>query len=175
MRHHIPPNLHVKNLGKRISAYRPSRTGALKLDIQNINGKWLINNYGHGSNGWTLSPACASYVVSLLQEKIPSKNEPISIIGSGCVGLFTALELIDKGYTNLTIIAKEFDDTTSHRAGAIFTPMSLEKNNEFLHGLIVKSHSYWIDTYNGLNKHLTKDCVKLLPLYTTVKIPMFEY
>jgi sarcosine oxidase/L-pipecolate oxidase len=36
-----------------------------------------------------------------------TKNEPIAIIGGGAFGLSTALELSNKGYTNITVFEKD--------------------------------------------------------------------
>ena len=48
-------------------------------------------------------------------------------MGAGVAGLFTAVQLIEKGYKNLTLIADQFENLTSHSAGGIWEP-SFEKD-----------------------------------------------
>jgi D-amino-acid oxidase len=46
--------------------FRPSRD-AIRLEIETINGKHVIHNYGHGGGGYTLSWGCAMDVVNLVE------------------------------------------------------------------------------------------------------------
>ena len=82
--------------------------------VESIDDKIIVNNYGHGGSGWTLGPGAAKYVISLLQQQYNarqlSKNTPLAVIGAGAIGLFTALELNNQGYTDITIYAENFDD-----------------------------------------------------------------
>jgi sarcosine oxidase/L-pipecolate oxidase len=38
-----------------------------------------------------------------------SKSDPVAIVGGGAFGLSTALELSNKGYTNITVFEKDED------------------------------------------------------------------
>jgi hypothetical protein len=121
-----PPKLSESNLGQKILCYRPVRKGGPKMAIESIDSKWVVHNYGHGGGGWSLGPGSANYVVSLLENTKEvhhlDKNTPITIIGAGALGLFTAYTLVDKGYQHVTIIADKYENLTSHNAGAIFSP-----------------------------------------------------
>ncbi|ETV96304.1 hypothetical protein H310_10469 [Aphanomyces invadans] len=47
----------------------------------------------------------------------------IVIVGAGIVGLSTALALLEHGYDDVTIVAENLNDTTSHTAGAVWRPV----------------------------------------------------
>lgn len=121
-----PPKLGQEHIGKKIICYRPVRKGGPKMSIEAISHKIVVHNYGHGGGGWSLGPGSANYVVNEL-EKTPlvknlSKTTPITIIGAGALGLLTAYTLVNKGYQHITVVADNFDNLTSHNAGAVFSP-----------------------------------------------------
>ncbi len=126
-----PPNLDDAYLGERILCYRPMRHGSPNLSVVNVNGKIVAHNYGHGGSGWTLGPGSASYVNSLLinskyADGMSNKSEPIAIIGAGVIGLFTAYDLNKRGYKNVTIYADRVNSLTSHNAGGLLAPVSMD-------------------------------------------------
>ncbi|WP_375326463.1 FAD-dependent oxidoreductase [Candidatus Tisiphia endosymbiont of Nemotelus uliginosus] len=131
-----PPNLGSKYLGKKILCHRPVRHGAPKMAIEQKYGKIIAHNYGHGGSGWTLGPGSAEYVNNLLikyKDNLQSsfrltKNTPITIIGAGALGLFTAYDLQKQGFNNLTIIAAQFEHLASHNAGGLLAPVSMDND-----------------------------------------------
>jgi D-amino-acid oxidase len=127
-----PPNLSTANLGKKILCYRPMRRGAPNMTVEMLGDKVIANNYGHGGSGWTLGPGTAEYVDSLLINSAYAKyfrrDTPITIIGAGVIGLYTAYDLYQKGYTNITIVADKFDNLTSHNAGGLLAPVSMDND-----------------------------------------------
>lgn len=94
----------------------------------------IAHNYGHGGSGWTLAPGVAKYVVGMLDERLKkeklSKDTPIVVVGAGCIGLFSALELFDQGYTNITVLAENFEGLTSNKAGGLLAPVSMDTSPE---------------------------------------------
>jgi sarcosine oxidase/L-pipecolate oxidase len=42
-----------------------------------------------------------------MPHRIPTKNEPIIIVGAGAFGLSTALHLARRGYTDVTVFDKQ--------------------------------------------------------------------
>ena len=129
-----PPKLDSAYLGKRVHCYRPMRHGSPNLSVE-VQGKQLIaHNYGHGGSGWTLAPGSAGYVVDLAQQseqgKSLPKDAPITVVGAGVIGLFTAYELVKRGYTNVTVVADKFDGLTSHKAGGLLAPVSMDNAPE---------------------------------------------
>lgn len=116
-----PPNLDDSYLGTKMVGVRPIRTGCPKLIVEKIGDQVVAHNYGHGGSGWTLAPGSAEYVNQLLLKSTYgihlNYDSHITIIGAGVIGLFTAYDLIKKNFTNITIIAEQFDNLTSHTAG----------------------------------------------------------
>lgn len=130
----VPPAFEPVNLGERILCYRPMKHGMPNLSIEQINNKVIAHNYGHGGSGWTLGPGSAKYVNSLLIESavgkaLNDKSTPIAIIGAGLVGLFTAYDLVKRGYSNITIYAEKIDCLASHYAGGLLAPVSMDNDH----------------------------------------------
>lgn len=127
-----PPKLETTNLGKKILCHRPMRQGAPNMNIEHRDGKIIAHNYGHGGSGWTLGPGCANYVNDMFIKTGETaglqKDTPITIVGAGALGLFTAYDLYSKGYVNITIVAERFDDLTSHKAGGLLAPVSMNNS-----------------------------------------------
>jgi hypothetical protein len=130
----VPPAFEPVNLGERILCYRPMKHGMPNLSIEQINNKVIAHNYGHGGSGWTLGPGSAKYVNSLLIESavgkaLTDKSTPIAIIGAGLVGLFTAYDLVKRGFSNITIYAEKIDCLASHYAGGLLAPVSMDNDH----------------------------------------------
>ncbi len=147
-----PPRLESAYLGENVLCHRPLRKGGPRLEVEESEGKILGHVYGHSGSGWTLGPGSAKYVVGLVEEKMAAKNmtkeEPITIIGAGVMGLMSALELIDHGYKNVKIVAASFDNLTSHKAGGQFAPVYMG-NDPSLQPLM---DQIGVDSYNCYKK-----------------------
>lgn len=130
----IPPRLDTAYLGERVLCYRPLRKGVPNMTIETIGNQLVAHNYGHGGSGWTLAPGCSKYVMDLVaaspKGKSIAKNADITVIGGGVLGLFTAYELVQRGYTNITVVAQSFEKLTSHNAGGLLAPVSMSNNPE---------------------------------------------
>jgi hypothetical protein len=127
-----PPNLESAHLGERILCYRPMRHGSPNLSVKQAGNQTIAHDYGHGGSGWTLAPGSVKYVVDLA-ERTPQvqarrKDEPVAVVGAGVIGLFTAYELVQRGYTNITVVAERFDRLTSHNAGGLIAPVSMDND-----------------------------------------------
>lgn len=132
----IPPNLDDAYLGPRILCYRPMRNGSPNMTVEQIGKKVVAHNYGHGGSGWTLGPGSASYVNSLMINspngmELSNKSTPIAVIGAGVIGLFTAYDLKKRGYNNITIYADKVESLTSHNAGGLLAPVSMDNAPDF--------------------------------------------
>lgn len=125
-----PPNLASSYLGQRILCYRPLRYKHPKMSIEQKERKIIAHNYGHGGSGWTIAPGVTQYVNDLLINfkgvTQLQKTTPITIIGAGVIGLFTAYDLQIRGFSNLKIIAEQFENLTSHNAGGFFAVSSMD-------------------------------------------------
>lgn len=127
-----PPNLSKAHLGQEILCHRPMRRGSPNMSVEMAGRQILVHNYGHGGSGWTLAPGAASYVVGLMDEKARqhglAQSEPIVVVGAGVIGLFTAYELVQRGYKKITVIADQFDGLTSHNAAGLLAPVSMDNS-----------------------------------------------
>ena len=132
VRHVQPPDLSVAHLGKQMLCERPMRHGAPRLCVEQVGDKVVAHDYGHGGSGWTLAPGSADYVNNLLiaspLSKDLRKDTPITVIGAGVIGLFSAYDLSQKGYANITVVAERFDNLTSHNAGGLLAPVSMDND-----------------------------------------------
>jgi hypothetical protein len=131
----IPPNLDSAYLGEKILCYRPMRHGSPNMSVAREGEKLIAHNYGHGGSGWTLAPGCATFVNSLLLKAAQEGNTltpktPIAIIGAGVIGLFSAYDLVKRGYRNITIYADRTESLTSHNAGGLLAPVSMDNAPE---------------------------------------------
>lgn len=171
VRNITPPKIDAANIGKKILCYRPMRHGTPNLSLQKKNSKIIVHNYGHGGSGWTLAPGSAYYVNNLLLDSKDGskikKETAITIIGGGALGLFTAYDLAQRGFTNLTILAENFDDLTSHHAGGLFAPISMD-NNPQMQKIVDKIgiDSYLVYASIGQKKHeFFKTGAAIIPAY----------
>ena len=130
----VPPRLDEAYLGERMLCHRPMRHGAPNLSIQQDGARTIAHNYGHGGSGWTLAPGSAHYVVGLAEEAAQigegSRTEPVVVLGAGVIGLFTAFELVQRGFSDVTVIADRFESLTSHNAGGLLAPVSMDNKPE---------------------------------------------
>jgi hypothetical protein len=127
-----PPNLDAAHLGERILCHRPMRHGSPNLSVEQVGRQTIAHDYGHGGSGWTLAPGSVKHVVDLA-ERTPQvasrgKDEPVAVVGAGVIGLFTAYELVQRGYTRVTVVAERFDRLTSHNAGGLLAPVSMDND-----------------------------------------------
>jgi hypothetical protein len=133
VRHITPPKLDDAHLGKEILCHRPMRHGAPNMSVEKVGSKVIAHNYGHGGSGWTLAPGSVAYVNDLLiasdsERSLDDKSTPITVVGGGVIGLFTAYDLYQKGFHNITIVADKFNNLTSHNAGGLLAPVSMDND-----------------------------------------------
>ncbi|VEL25121.1 unnamed protein product [Protopolystoma xenopodis] len=108
------------------------REGAPNMSIEQQDGKIIANNYGHGGSGWTLAPGSSEYVYNLLNTssyaKDLPKTTPVTIVGAGVIGLFTAYTLHQKGFQNITIVAEKTTGLPSNNAAGLLAPVSMDND-----------------------------------------------
>lgn len=166
-----PPRLSDAHLGRHIRCYRPQRTGSPNLTVEQVGTKLVAHNYGHGGSGWTLAPGTAAYVVDLAEQspqgRALTKDQPITVIGAGVVGLFTAYELVQRGYTKVTVTAASFDNLTSHNAGGLLAPVSMDNAPE-MQALIdrvgIDAYRFYATIAKGEHPEFSGG-VKIVPTY----------
>lgn len=109
----------------RISAItvctRPFRAEGPRLDVEQIAGKTVVHNYGHGGSGWSLSWGSAEIAAG---KAMASGERDIAVIGCGALGMTTALTMQRTG-ARVTIYAKDLPpNVRSSFATGLFTPDS---------------------------------------------------
>jgi hypothetical protein len=112
-----------------IAGLRPFREISYRLEPENVDGKFVVHNYGHGGAGITLSWGCAYEIVDLVKANGVTENESVAVLGSGVMGM-TAATLLRALNLNVTIYAKSFPpNTTSNIAGGQWAPSLVKQNN----------------------------------------------
>lgn len=168
VRYITPPTIDEKHLGEHIVCHRPMRVGTPRMELEDIGNKVVVHNYGHGGSGWTLGPGCARYVVNELEQStVVTYESPITIVGAGCIGLFTAVELCERGYKNITIIAESFDKLTSHNAGGLLAPVSMRNAphmQALIEGVGIYAYQFYAAIANGTHS-LFKQGAIIVPTY----------
>ncbi len=109
----------------RISAItvctRPFRAQGPRLDVEQIAGKTVVHNYGHGGSGWSLSWGSAEITAG---KAMATGERDIAVIGCGALGMTAALTLQRAG-ARVTIYAKDLPpNVRSSFATGLFTPDS---------------------------------------------------
>lgn len=100
---------------------RPFRAQGPRLDVEQIQGKTVVHNYGHGGSGWSLSWGSGEIAVT---KAMATGEREVAVIGCGAIGLTTAL-LLQRAGAGVTIYTRELPpDTRSALATGVFTPDS---------------------------------------------------
>ena len=107
---------------------RPFRAQGPRLDVEQVGGKTIVHNYGHGGSGWSLSWGSSSIAV---KKAMATGTRDIAVIGCGALGLTSAL-LLQRAGAEVTIYAKDLPpNVRSSLATGIWSPDSricLEEN-----------------------------------------------
>jgi glycine/D-amino acid oxidase-like deaminating enzyme len=100
---------------------RPFRAAGPRLDTEQVAGKLVVHNYGHGGSGWSLSWGSAAVAVGNAMQASPKE---IAVIGCGALGLTSAITAQQAGVP-VTIYARDLlPETRSARATGSWTPSS---------------------------------------------------
>ncbi|HEY4393284.1 MAG TPA: FAD-dependent oxidoreductase [Polyangia bacterium] len=119
------PDLSDAQVVRFVAGIRPFRRGGPRLEREQLAGKIVVHNYGHGGAGFTLSWGSASIAAELLRDL--ARGTEVAVLGSGVVGLCTARVLQERGL-RVRVYAREFPPhTTSDVAGAEWSPDIVER------------------------------------------------
>lgn len=118
----VEPALEIRT----IAGLRPFRPSGFVVRREESAGKILIQNYGHGGGGMTLSWGSSELAVKLAG---PLAGVSCGVVGGGVMGLSTARLLQLRG-ADVTIYTTALPpDTTSNVAGAQWWPFSVFDND----------------------------------------------
>jgi D-amino-acid oxidase len=107
---------------RTVAGLRPFRPSGFVLEAIKIGNRLVINNYGHGGGGVSLSWGTAVLAVEKIEQSGESR---IAVAGCGVIGLSVARILQRKGFT-VTIYTKDIPpETTSNVACAFWSPGSV--------------------------------------------------
>lgn len=118
----VPVNVSASRVIRTIAGLRPYRPSGFVVRREDVDGKVLVHNFGHGGGGVTLSWGTARLAVDLAG---PVAGKKCVVIGSGVIGLSTA-RLLQLAGAEVTIHAASLPpETTSNVAGAQWWPFSV--------------------------------------------------
>lgn len=100
---------------------RPHRPSGFVLRAEQIDGKTVIHNYGHGGAGMSLSWGTGQMAAELA---LDHQERRAAVIGCGVAGLTTARQLQRRGFAVTIYAATVPPDTTSNMSLAAWTPAS---------------------------------------------------
>lgn len=147
--HLTPPKIGPEFIAEDILCKRPMRNGCFKVAAEIQHEKLIIHNYGAGGSGWSLLFGLVRSSIEQFEKMVNQNpqfaNQPVRIVGAGCMGLLTAVLLKLKGY-NVEITAKDLTRLASHNAVGILGPIAHNINPEeqdFFNTISVNAYKEW--------------------------------
>ncbi len=167
-----PPLLDNDNLGTKVLCHRPTRQHTPAMHALVIGNQILVNHYGHAGFGWIMAPGSTPFVLNQLEALLPAtaKKRAITVIGAGVIGLTAAYQLSLRGYTNITIVAENTQELTSHKAVGFFSPsIDLGRSwmTEEVQDLLRASYHFYTHVVAGHNPDFSAESARIMPMYTT--------
>lgn len=166
----IPPKLEKSTIATEVRCVRPMREGTFNISTEAVGQKFVVHCYGHGGCGWTTFMGSVERAIELFQKRYPSPETtpPIRVVGAGCMGLCSAIELTRKGYTVAGITTQELYDIPSWNAAGYFALVSVKisPDEEATVNQINLSTFYsYQKILNGEHPYLSPNAVRWLPVY----------
>ncbi len=109
--------------------------------------------------------------ITLFELTHPNKKDPIRIVGAGCMGLLSAIELRRRGYQIAGIIGKEPYDGASWRASGYFAfsgNASTSAEAQLIRELVTTTLAEYKNIEEGGHAYLNPSTVRLLPTYCKI-------
>ncbi len=111
-----------ERITRTVVGLRPFRPQGFRLEREDLAGKVVIHNYGHGGCGVTLSWGTAAAAAEMAR----AEGEPsVAVLGAGVMGITAALLLARAGHQVRVLAAELPPHTTSNIAGALWLPSGL--------------------------------------------------
>ena len=116
----LPPvNVEASRIIRTVAGLRPYRSAGFVVRREQLGGKVLVHNYGHGGAGITLSWGSSRLATNL---GFQGHSGPVAVIGSGVMGLTTAKLVQEAGFPVTIYTAALPPETTSNVAGGQISP-----------------------------------------------------
>lgn len=166
-----PPKISSETVLEEIACTRPMREGKFNISFEQTSGKTIVHCYGHGGSGWTTLFGSVDKAISLFQKTNPDMSTPIRVIGSGCMGLTTAIELSRLGYKVAGISTKSLYDIPSWKAAGYFALVSVKTSPEeqaSLNEIGLNTFLTYQKIERGDHPYISKDAVRYMPVYCSV-------
>jgi glycine/D-amino acid oxidase-like deaminating enzyme len=164
-----PPLISKETVIETNVGMRPCREGSFNISIsEDDEGKIIVNNYGHGGSGWTTVFGSVNKAIKLYEDAGFPKDKPLIVLGSGCIGLVTAIELKRQGYNVVALQTKELNDITSYKAGAIFAVIPHGYSEEVradISKMAYESFAVYQLILKGEHSYIPSTSVKFMPAY----------
>lgn len=163
-----PPVITAETISEEIVCTRPMREGKFNISLENIDDKTVVNCYGMGGSGWTTLFGSVQKAISLYTDTNPDKETPIRVIGSGCMGLTTAIELTRLGYKVAGISTKELYELPSWRAAGYFALVSVKtspEEEENLNKIGLNTFLAYRSIEEGNHPYITSQAVRFMPVF----------
>lgn len=165
---HIIPGL--GNIKETVVCLRPGhKSGLPQIYAELKNNKIISHNYCHGGSGWSLLFGSVKESIINMENLVNDKNISITIVGMGCIGLVTALNLYYDGYKNINIIAERFENTASFYAGGLVEYLITQDNSsekiKTLNNLLIETFKVYQEIINNKHKYIKRG-VRYVDFYT---------
>ena len=127
--------------------------------MEKIGNKNIYHNYGHSGAGVTFAPCTAEEVGELVSFHVP-RGEKIALLGSGIVGLTSALHLQERGYKvkvySKVIPKKNEQDPmkliASQVAPGIWFPNEEENEQRKRNEVSIRLYNQWAKKYKSIGE-----------------------
>ena len=107
---------------KETVGLRPFRLSGPRLDVEMLDQKTIVHNYGHGGSGFSLSWGTGNIAAD---KALATGERQVAVLGCGVIGLTTARLLQERG-AQVTIYAKDLSPKiTSSMATGTWSPSHL--------------------------------------------------
>lgn len=166
-----PPPLSSESVLEKICCTRPGREDGFNISVEKQGRKTLVNCYGHGGSGWTTLFGSVERAITLFEKEGLDKTVPIRVIGSGCMGLTSAIELKKMGYNVSGISTKSLYDLPSWKAGGYFalTIKDLpEESQKILNDICVKTFQAYQKIERGEHSYISQEAVRYMPVFCSI-------
>lgn len=166
-----PPILNPETISQEVVCTRPMREGKFQISIEKTEApvsQTIVHCYGHGGSGWTTLFGSVNEAIALYESTHPSKETPIRVLGSGCMGLTTAIELARLDYKVEGITAKDLYNIPSWKAAGYFALVSVKTSPEeqdHLNQIGMETFLTYRSIEKGAHPYLTKEAVRFMPVY----------